>query len=150
LWVIYVRVIKDNNIEEDPNPMIILGIKWKKIGLEWPMIIWIILNILSTIFSQNFYVGIIGAYDRWEGIFTIINYIVVWTIFAKWVKRPSQLKILLGGILISTSISAIYGIYELECQCISTGFRLYQQPCSLLCLCRYGCSNFDRLVTFIT
>ncbi len=113
VWLFYYLVKKDNKQEAEAGEYwSIFGFKWKKIGLEIPTIAWMGLNILSTIFAQNHVIAIIGAYDRWEGIITILNYSILWFLFAKWVRKPYQLTWLLFGILISTTISSIYGICQ--------------------------------------
>ncbi len=113
IWVFQYLVLKDNgHATPSENSISILGIKWRKVGLEWAMIAWIGLNVVSTLFSKNLIVSYIGAYDRWEGIITIINYGILWFIFAKWVTKKYQLYILLAAILVSTTFSAIYGILQ--------------------------------------
>lgn len=89
-----------------------LGLTWEKVGLELPVLLWLGANILSTVFSQNIKISLIGAYDRWEGIFTIINYMVLLYIFAKQIRSKKQFLFILWGILIPAGLSAIYGIYQ--------------------------------------
>ncbi|MFH1429733.1 MAG: hypothetical protein ABIH39_08335, partial [Candidatus Margulisiibacteriota bacterium] len=90
----------------------LFGISWKKTGLEWPFIVWGIINIISTMFSQNIYVAIIGAYDRWEGIITVFNYIFLFFMIAKLIKTESLLHWTLLTIFGSTAISAVYAIFQ--------------------------------------
>lgn len=85
---------------------------WKKMGLEIPLILWTIVNILSTVFSQNIRVSIIGAYDRWEGIITIVNYVLLIFMISKTLTKRYQLNWVIGGIIGSTALSAIYGILQ--------------------------------------
>ena len=113
VWIFYTLIKKDQVQEEKPaDSWTILGFTWKKIGLEIPTLVWLGFNLLSTIFAQNHIVAIIGAYDRWEGIVTIVNYAFLWYFFAKWVRKAFQVTWLLFGILISTTLSAIYGVCQ--------------------------------------
>ena len=84
----------------------------QKIGLEIPLFIWVVTNIVSTVLSQNFLVSIIGSYDRWEGIFTVFNYVLLLYMFAKLVTTKRLFFWLAFGILISTGFSAFYGVFQ--------------------------------------
>ncbi len=118
-WLFNYLQRRDNgqdNAKEDSYT--ILGFRWKKVGLEIPILIWLATNLLSTIFSQNIRLSLVGAYDRWEGIFTVINYGILIYLFAKLVKHKWQLFWILGAILASTGLSSIYGI----CQSLGMDF----------------------------
>ncbi len=91
-----------------------LGIKWYKTGLEIPMLVWVVVNILSTIFSRNIYVSMIGAYDRWEGIFSVLNYVVLVFIFAKLVDSLRLFYWIFFSFIVSASMSAFYGIFQMN------------------------------------
>ncbi len=113
LWLLRYILFKDNGYDTSKEKSYsILGFRWQKIGLEWPMVIWIGFNILSTLFSQNVRVSIIGAYDRWEGIITVVNYILLWLMFAKLITKKFQLEWVLGGIIFPAALSACYGIFQ--------------------------------------
>lgn len=113
IWFFHYLFLKDNGIDHEKSESYsFFGLRWKKIGLEIPMLLWLFFNVLSTLFSQNLIVSVIGAYDRWEGLVTIINYGILWFMFAKWVTSRTFLNWLLAGILVSTTISAIYGIVQ--------------------------------------
>jgi len=112
LWLFKTVLFKDNGVEEPENTFNIFGFKWKKTGIEIPAILWMISNILSTVFSTNLTVSIIGAYDRWEGIITVTNYLVLILIFAKLLTKRFQLKAMLTGLALATIGSAIYGVLQ--------------------------------------
>jgi len=113
VWLFKYLLFKDNGYDNPSEKSIcFFGFRWQKIGLEWPIAIWFILNVLSTIFSQNVRISIIGAYDRWEGILTITNYIVLWLMIAKLVSKRFQFYTLLWAILVPTAISCVYGVFQ--------------------------------------
>ena len=75
LWFSKYLLFKDNNLDNnDSQSYSLFGFKWKRIGLEIPILAWIFLNFVSSFFSENIYISYIGAYDRWEGISMILNY----------------------------------------------------------------------------
>ena len=118
IWLFKYLLFQRNNTDESDlsaNPSSyysILGFKWKRIGLEIPLLLWLLTNFISTLFSQNIRLSIIGSYDRWEGIITVINYVMLLYMFAKLLRKKFQLQWVLWAILLSTSISAIYGILQ--------------------------------------
>lgn len=88
------------------------GFSWKKIGLEIPIALWLGTNIISTLLSQNLKISVIGCYDRWEGIITIINYVMLLVLVAKLVTTRRMIHWILGGMVVSTVLSGIYGIFQ--------------------------------------
>ena len=87
-----------------------LGIK--KTGLEIPLLLWFVTNLLSTFFSQNFRLSLIGSYDRWEGIFTVTNYIILLYFYASFIAKRQHFLLLIGGILFATAVSGVYGVFQ--------------------------------------
>lgn len=113
LWLFKYVLFKANGIDNKPEESIsIFSFRWKKIGLEIPVLIWLGINIISTIYSQNIFIAIIGAYDRWEGIISIINYMMLFYMYAKLVDKRIYLHWLTGGIIASTALSAFYGVFQ--------------------------------------
>lgn len=85
---------------------------WKWTGLEWAFLAWLIINSISTIFSLTPEVSIIGAYDRWEGILTVSNYVILVWMFAQHIRTKTSLYWVVAGVLIPTTISAVYGVVQ--------------------------------------
>ena len=114
LWVLHYFLLRDNNAldHDKTNAYSIKNFSWKKIGLEKIILVWLIFNCISTIFSPNIHVSIIGAYDRWEGIITLFNYMILLYMVAKLVTRKYQLFWIIGGILASTGFSSYYGVLQ--------------------------------------
>ncbi len=86
---------------------------WK----HWPLWLWILwlwltANVLSTVFSVNRAMAFWGAYDRWDGLLTTMNYAVLLVIFAFGVTRFRQLKYLWGALIASALLAALYGIAQ--------------------------------------
>ena len=106
-------LLKDNNYQaSDDNSYTIFGFRWRRIGLEIPMLIWILANLISILLSENIFIAYIGAYDRWEGIATIFNYILLFYMVAKLLDDFKYRLLIILLCLFSTSISSIYGIVQ--------------------------------------
>ncbi len=87
-------------------------ITFVKTALNWPLLAFVLVNIVSVILSTNKYIAILGAYDRWEGILTELNYIVFIFYYINFVKDRKTFFWLLGSLLIGATLSAIYGIFQ--------------------------------------
>ncbi|MFC1595741.1 O-antigen ligase family protein [Candidatus Margulisiibacteriota bacterium] len=105
-------VKKEEHYIKPEETFSMFGISWQKTGLEWPFIVWGIINVVATIFSHNVYVSIIGAYDRWEGLVTVFNYIFLFFMIAKLIKTEALLHWILIAIFGSTALSAVYAIFQ--------------------------------------
>ncbi|MFA5879186.1 MAG: O-antigen ligase family protein [Candidatus Margulisiibacteriota bacterium] len=112
LWFFRFLLLKANNITEKKPKYSFTILSWQKIGLELPILFWLGFNLLSTVFSVNIKISLLGAYDRWEGIFTVVTYAILIYMYAKLITKPYQLFILIAGILFSGFISAFYGIIQ--------------------------------------
>lgn len=112
-WFIKSCLLKDNNLQaKESESYTIFGFHWRRIGLEIPMLIWIILNFVSIVLSENIYIAYIGAYDRWEGLATILNYIFLFYMVAKLLDDFKYRLLIILICLFSTSISSVYGIIQ--------------------------------------
>ncbi|MFC1483059.1 O-antigen ligase family protein [Candidatus Margulisiibacteriota bacterium] len=73
---------------------------------------WLFLNLLSTIFSPNKYLSLIGAYDRWEGIILVYSYIVFFLMIVYFVNSIRSFLWFLCGFFLSTLYVAVYGVLQ--------------------------------------
>ena len=75
-WFYKSCILKDNKLMSPKRDSYSLfGFNWRRIGLEIPIALWVLSNFISIFLSENIFIGLIGAYDRWEGFATILNYI---------------------------------------------------------------------------
>ncbi len=88
------------------------ALRWDRIGLELPIGLFVGMNLISTIFSQNPRLSVIGAYDRWEGIFTVLGYVLLLVMSAKLVRMRYQLKWIVFALIVPAALSGIYGIAQ--------------------------------------
>jgi len=112
-WLLKSCLLKDNgHSHKDHESYSLFGFKWRRIGLEIPILLWIITNIISIIISRNIFISLIGAYDRWEGLATILNYVVLLFMTAKLIDNNRYRIIIFCISLFSTSVSAFYGVIQ--------------------------------------
>lgn len=86
-------------------------VEYFKNPLNLPIIIWLLVNILSTIFSDAPIISFFGFYKRYEGLLTMVSYIII--SFAimiffdiKYLKRLIKIIVIIGV------ISGIYAIFQ--------------------------------------
>jgi len=73
---------------------------------------WCFSNLLSFLFSPNQLISWIGAYDRWEGVLTVLNYVIILFLMIKFFQNKTFLYWFIGALLISGGLTSIYGIYQ--------------------------------------
>ena len=92
-WLFKTCLLKDNGFEHsEEESYSLFGFKWRRIGLEIPVLFWIITNLISIIISRNVFISTIGAYDRWEGLMTILNYVVLFYMTAKLIDNTRSVS----------------------------------------------------------
>ncbi|MDI6752311.1 MAG: O-antigen ligase family protein [bacterium] len=81
--------------------------------LNLPLIILFLLAILSTIFSVRPYTSLIGTYNRYQGLFTITCYILLFFITQILVKkRKDAVSWIIDTVLFSNLFAMLYGFIQ--------------------------------------
>ena len=75
---------------------------------------YIVVALISTLLSVNFFISVWGEVSGQFGYsaYTLLSYFLLFTIIATHLKTPSQLYRLLGVIVATGAIVAIYGIFQ--------------------------------------
>ena len=118
-WLAMLIVQKKNTLlfnEEISLPnqklFIFFGLRWIQTGMEWPLLAWIAINFISTFLSPCWPTPLIGPYDRWDGIYLALNYVLLLWIFSKLSQKREFFYWMLGTLLITGTLSSIYGIVQ--------------------------------------
>lgn len=85
----------------------------KKTKAYYPMIIYVIFVILSTIFATYKDVAIAGYVERYEGVYMLICYILVLFLAINLVHNEKQIKYILVALGISSIIMSIMGLTQM-------------------------------------
>ena len=91
---------------------LIKGFELKKSFFYIPTAIYAILIILSTVFSENPQIALRGFVARYEGMLALLCYLALMVITYNLVRHESQIKFLLGALLISASVIGIIGVFQ--------------------------------------
>jgi hypothetical protein len=94
-----------------------IGIKNKKIKFTktWiyvPVGFYALTAILSTVFAKHTNVALFGFPDRYEGLFVILGYILVFVITLNVAQNKSALKLIIAGLMFSAFIAALIGLFQ--------------------------------------
>ncbi len=91
---------------------LIKGFELKKSFFYVPTAIYAVLIILSTIFSKNPQIALRGFVARYEGMLALLCYLALMVITYNLVRTESQIKFLLGALLISASVIGVIGVFQ--------------------------------------
>jgi len=86
-------------------------IKFYHTPFDLPLFIFLLIAILSTIFSVCPYLSFWGAYYRYEGLVSFINYLLLFYIVANFIDRGAILRIL-GIAILSGAVVSLYGLLQ--------------------------------------
>lgn len=78
-----------------------------------PLGIYLILAILSTVFSDNRILGLTGGFEQFESIFVIISYVLLAYYAYCIVNSQEDIKYLLKGLFISATVLILLGITQI-------------------------------------
>lgn len=84
----------------------------RKTAIDFPVLGFFFTAILSTIFTNNRTVSIYGVYEDFEGIITIINYILFFYLSLNFIKTKQNVFKYIYIILGATFIIALYGMAQ--------------------------------------
>lgn len=73
---------------------------------------YIALIILSTLFSEYQSIAVSGFPDRYEGVYILISYIVVFLLTSILVNNEKHLKIMIGALFLGAAIVALIGLFQ--------------------------------------
>jgi len=111
-WFFRLIVLAANRIQST-RPSVGWGwLRWEKIGLDLFLLLFFIFNILSTVFSQNVRLSVIGSYDRWEGIIMALNYFFLLVMTVKTMRSRFQVRWLVFFLIVATALSGVYGVFQ--------------------------------------
>ncbi|RAP29876.1 hypothetical protein DID76_03645 [Candidatus Marinamargulisbacteria bacterium SCGC AG-414-C22] len=112
-WFVKYLIYKHNGFDnKEEESYSLLGFRWKRVGLELPVLAWILVNYISSFLSENIFISYIGAYDRWEGMSTILNYVCLVYMFAKLIDSFKYRYWIIAMLIFSTFFSAFYGVLQ--------------------------------------
>jgi len=84
-------------------------IKFFHSKFDTPLLFFLIISIAATVFSQNPYISLVGAYYRYEGLITFINYLFLFYAVVNFLNEDSIRRIL----NVSVFTGGLIGFYGL-------------------------------------
>jgi len=98
-------------IEERVNGRRDIGFTWRT-PLVFPTMFTVAIYLLSTILSVTPYVSLFGSYQRLQGTYTTLAYIVVFLMILQGLRTRAQLERLLTVIILNSLPIALYGLIQ--------------------------------------
>lgn len=88
------------------------GIKIKNYIYYIPMMIYSLFVILSTLFSKNGDIALLGFPSRYEGMFVLLSYMVLLLAATNLISDEKHIKAILWSLFASASIIGIIGMFQ--------------------------------------
>lgn len=98
LWLVLARAI-------------LLPLSLRRSALDYPLLAFLAITILSTIFSVSPWVSFLGTYRRFEGLITFLCYLILFYAVVNFVS-PNRYLRFFKVIVVVGFLSALYGIYQ--------------------------------------
>lgn len=77
-----------------------------------PVVLLIVAYLLSTVFSLARFVSWFGSYQRLQGTYSFLSYVIIATLTAAHLRRPEQLRRLQHTIILTSLPISIYGVIQ--------------------------------------
>jgi tetratricopeptide (TPR) repeat protein len=97
----------DNNI-----PLFQRLRRWLRIPLLLPTLLLVLFYIVSTIFSLSPKVSIWGSYQRMEGTYSFLSYVVIFALMAGNLRTREQVDRLVTTIIVASVPVGLYGVIQ--------------------------------------
>jgi O-antigen ligase/regulator of sirC expression with transglutaminase-like and TPR domain len=87
-------------------------LEWTPTPLDFPLLIWSFLNILTTLTSFAPHLSFRGEYENFAGSLSNLNYVVIYFIASQNIKDRKQIFTLAGALLLSGLLTGIYSMMQ--------------------------------------
>ncbi|MDR4496450.1 MAG: O-antigen ligase family protein [Candidatus Scalindua sp.] len=79
--------------------------------LHFPMIAFVVVTALATVFSINPFTSLLGAYKRYDGLVSTLVYVTLFYTVVHFVERK-RLSLFLDVIISTAGVTAVYGVFQ--------------------------------------
>jgi putative inorganic carbon (HCO3(-)) transporter len=86
--------------------------EFRRTPLDIPILVWVGLEILTSLHSVSGYVSWLGEYENFRGLLTNLNYVALFYLCVNFVRTREQIDRLLFTVFLAGLISAAYGIAQ--------------------------------------
>lgn len=90
--------------------------------LDLPILSFLVISILATIFSVHPYMSWLGSYKRYDGLTSTINYLFLYYLTVHLITQAWMIKWLSICLTIAGSLSALCGLLQFFCKIDLTGW----------------------------
>lgn len=91
------------------------GQNWRGFGRNpffIPVVLLIVAYLLSTVFSVAIFVSWFGSYQRLQGTYSFLSYVLIGGLTAATLRRPQQIRRLQHAVIITALACSIHGIVQ--------------------------------------
>lgn len=111
---LYVAVLqffgkKEYQVDTWSERMRVSGLERKYI---LPLVIYFVLSVLSTVFSEHRDMAVWGGYEQWEGMFIIAAYVITLVFASMFAVGKTEIRIIEWGVLAGVLILSVLGAMQ--------------------------------------
>jgi putative inorganic carbon (HCO3(-)) transporter len=88
------------------------SIRLRRTYLDVPVVFYGAVAVLATVFSINPGLSVVGGYYRYEGLPTILSYLLIFFAVTNFVPDPRRARYLIYALLASATLTGLYGIFQ--------------------------------------
>ncbi|MCB0208529.1 MAG: tetratricopeptide repeat protein [Anaerolineae bacterium] len=111
-WLVMVVEQGFGTTEDDSTSFSDRFLAWLKLPLVLPTLVLVIIYIISTILSISPQVSLWGSYQRLQGTYSMLSYIVVFALMAGQIRTQEQVDRLVNLVIITSVPIGLYGIIQ--------------------------------------
>lgn len=87
-------------------------IEIKKTKLDYTVLAFLSLIVVSCVFSVHPLTSVFGKYRRYEGLLTLLNYGLLFFLAAQFFRTPAQVKLIMRSMTIAAGVVSVYGLLQ--------------------------------------
>jgi tetratricopeptide (TPR) repeat protein len=110
--VIMIEQVRGNSSSETPLTWPERVRLWLKKPLALPTSLLVLVYLISTLFSISPWVSVWGSYQRLQGTYSALSYIVIFALIAGYLRTRAQVDRLVAAIIITSIPVSLYGIVQ--------------------------------------
>jgi putative inorganic carbon (HCO3(-)) transporter len=84
--------------------------EFRRTPLDFPILIWVGLEVLTSLHSVSGYISWLGEYENFRGLLTNLNYVALFYLCVNFIRTREQIDKLLFTVFLAGLLSAAYGI----------------------------------------
>ncbi len=83
-----------------------------KTNFDFPIVGYLIMSVITTFITKNFFTSVYGVYEDFEGILTLLNYFCFYYLVVNFLNKINNIYKIFMAIVIASLIISLYGLAQ--------------------------------------